>query len=71
MAIVKSNRWKDALRNYTVLHTGGKCSRTLCCHNRRKKNSNDPETPNDSDDANKFITHFTTPMRRIIQKMPG
>uniref|UniRef100_A0A1X7U5M2 Ion transport domain-containing protein n=1 Tax=Amphimedon queenslandica TaxID=400682 RepID=A0A1X7U5M2_AMPQE len=58
MAIVKSDKWKNALRSYTVdtSHQSGDkvCGirRLCCCKN---------------DDANK---QFTTPMRRIIKKMP-
>ena len=80
MAIVKSDKWQDALRNYT--DTRGKCNgirRRLCCCHRRKKESNDlkrNDTSNDSDGVcNKkddiASKCFTTPMRRIIQKMPG
>ena len=80
MAIVNSDKWEDALRNCTVVDARGKCTRILCCCNKKGK-SNDPETSNDRDNAasdndsvdvaNKFKTQFTTPMRVIIRKMPG
>ena len=65
MIIVNSDKWKDALRtySYTDLDTGddvGKCNRILCCNRKRKsKKSGVPKAK------------FTTPMRRIIKKMPG
>uniref|UniRef100_A0A1X7TEX4 Ion transport domain-containing protein n=1 Tax=Amphimedon queenslandica TaxID=400682 RepID=A0A1X7TEX4_AMPQE len=64
MAIVKSDKWKDALRNYKVEDTsdksfdkkkGGRFRRMWCCN--RKGNR----------EANK---QFITPMRRLIKKMP-
>ncbi|XP_019858431.1 PREDICTED: transient receptor potential cation channel subfamily A member 1 homolog [Amphimedon queenslandica] len=73
MAIVNGEKWEDALRNLTGL---GKCNgdkRILFCCNRRKRNNlkvNDAS--NGSDDIKDAVArkHFTTPMRRIIQKMP-
>ena len=80
MAIVKSDKhWKNALRNYTALDgnddmnssgvveqfNGGIRSRIWCC--KRKGN-----LTNERDGAtNKSKIQFTTPMRRIINKMPG
>ena len=78
MAIVNGKKWEDALRNYTVLGTRGKWSeikRILCCCNRRKRNDLEVnDASNDKDGIKKDgigKKHFTTPMRRIIQKMPG
>ena len=57
MAIVNSTKWKDALRKYTGSDDREKSTGISCCRNRKKK-------LNKSD-------QFTTPMRRIIKKMPG
>ena len=63
MVIVNSDKWEDALRSYTYLNTGddvGKRNRILCCNRKRKsKESGVPKAK------------FTTPMRRMIKKMPG
>ena len=65
MAIVTSDKWEDALRNYTVKDTiidesadkvCGIIRRIWCCTKRRNQGAN---------------KQFTTPMRRIIKKMPG
>ncbi|XP_019861512.1 PREDICTED: uncharacterized protein LOC109589988, partial [Amphimedon queenslandica] len=64
MAIVKSDKWEDALRSYKVVNRSddvGAIRRILSCCGRKR---------NDDDDANESVIHFTTPMRRIIKKMP-
>ena len=65
MVIVNSDKWEDALRNCTDLNTDsdddvGKRNGILCCN--RKRKSKEPGVPK---------AKFTTPMRRIIKKMPG
>uniref|UniRef100_A0A1X7TKA2 Ion transport domain-containing protein n=1 Tax=Amphimedon queenslandica TaxID=400682 RepID=A0A1X7TKA2_AMPQE len=63
MAIVKSDKWEDALRSYKVEdRSDGKLS---CC-SRKKKDTSDPETGR----SDASLTQFITPMRRIIKKMP-
>uniref|UniRef100_A0A1X7TN60 Uncharacterized protein n=1 Tax=Amphimedon queenslandica TaxID=400682 RepID=A0A1X7TN60_AMPQE len=62
MAIVKSDKWKEALCSYTEVDTSDESAdkicgiRRICCCKKRK-----------SHEAKK---QFTTPMRRIIKKMP-
>ena len=90
MVIVHSDKWEDALSNYTVVNGSNGVNSSVFEKFRRKWCSNSSADPSNSsadpsnssadpsnsnggtgrDDANKSIS-FTTPMRRIIQKMPG
>ncbi|XP_019860059.1 PREDICTED: transient receptor potential cation channel subfamily A member 1 homolog isoform X2 [Amphimedon queenslandica] len=75
MAIVKSDKWENALRSYKVvnrINDVGILRRTLhliiliiccCCIRKQKQN-------HDYGNKVKPVKHFTTPMRRIIKKMP-
>ena len=69
MAIVKSDKWKEALRNHKVVNrSDGIIRRILSCCKKEKDNGTDLEA---SGESNAYVTQFTTPMRRIIKKMPG
>ena len=78
MVIVNSEEhWKKALRNYTAPNDVGVCTNnrmsSCCCNKEKKEHVEAAIQKDDSDKGNTSaaITQFTTPMRRLIEKMPG